>query len=706
VPLTSRLVRARTALAAAGLLALAPVLLADGQQGQTFRTGTDLVEVDVVVRDKDGNPVRGLRPEDFTLLDRGKPVTVTAFEEVARGSAELLPSRFPPTMRVDVATNTAPAASRLVAIVLDDLHTYKNRTDTVKEISRDVVAKLGQHSSMAVIFTSGDDGVEVTSDRSRILEAIDRFAGRKPVPKPMVGCDPQMTFVEPGTLADMGCDIQETYSNLQSFEAMQHAARLLVTGRERRKAFVMISEGMAKDLWGLFDVMQSRPPPIQGSADNVVVSLSMTAPTPIHEHALLDMMEAMRRSNVATYAIDPRGLVESGELLRECFPDGMFDPCMRPTAGEGGPEAWYNDVRQSQDTLTLISEGSGGFGIVNTDDFTGGIDRILTDLDNFYLLGFTPADRTTPGYRRLEVKVNRSDVELRYRRGYDMRPLDDQLGSSSRDPLTNMLSRPLATADVPLRLSATVLPRSATRSRVAITIEITEPRADLEESGLLRDAIRYSVAAIDLKGAKVAEHFGNEILFALRPRPGAPTDVVTYQLLKAIELPPGRYQLRAALESDQMGAGGSVFLPLDVPDFRDADLVVSPLTLGYADGSRVPQAPTEGQSLRYPRALPPAAQILPFTPTLDREFVSSDVLWLYFEFWRAEPRQDVATRLVAIDESDRIVASFDQTVAARDDGKVGMKLPLDRLTPGAYRLRVLASDGERLAQQEVGILVK
>jgi hypothetical protein len=268
-----------------------------------------------------------------------------------------------------------------------------------------------------------------------------------------------------------------------------------------------------------------------------------------------------------------------------------------------------------------------------------------------------------------------------------------------------MLSRPLATADVPLRLSATVLPRSATRSRVAITIEISEPRADLEEGGLLRDAIRYSVAAIDLQGAKVAEQFGSEILFALRPRPGAPTDVVTYQLLKAIELPPGRYQLRAALESDQMDAGGSVFLPLDVPDFRDEALVVSPLTLGYADGSRIPQAPTGG---RYSGAFtaPPASQILPFTPTLDREFVPADVLWLYFELWRAEPRQDVAIRLVAIDASDRIVATFDQTVAARDDGRVGMKLPLDQLTPGAYRLRVLASDGERLAQQEVGVLVK
>jgi hypothetical protein len=103
---------------------------------------------------------------------------------------------------------------------------------------------------------------------------------------------------------------------------------------------------------------------------------------------------------------------------------------------------------------------------------------------------------------------------------------------------------------------------------------------------------------------------------------------------------------------------------------------------------------------------PPAAGILPFAPTLDRAFTQSDVLWLYFELWRSEPRREVAVRLAAVDSSDQIVAAFDQTVGARSDGKVGIKLPLDRLAPGPYRLRVLASDGNRLAQQEVGVLVR
>jgi VWFA-related protein len=686
----------------------APLLQASQDQGgqddrqRVFRTDVDLVEVDVVVRGRDGKPVHGLRPEDFTLLDRGRPVSVTAFQEIARASEDLgEPSSFPPTLRHDVVTNTAPAASRLVALVLDDLHTYRNRTDTVKDIARDVVAKLGPHSSMALLFTSGDDGVEVTSDQSQLLAAIDRFKARKPVPKPYVGCDPRAVFVEPGTVAPMGCDLQETNANLDSYRTLESAARLLMTGTQRRKAFVLVSEGVAKDLHGLFDVGRTISPLI-GSADNYVTDLNVQPPTPVHDNALLDMMEAMRRANIATYAIDPRGHVSSDEMLRECFPATL--DCLGD--GPGQLPAWHGWIYQAQDGLNLVSEASGGFGIVNTDDFTGGIDRILTDLDNYYLLGFAPEDRTTPGYRRLEVKVNRPDLAVRYRRGYDMRPVDEATPSRSRDPLVNLLSSALPTDNVPLRLAATVLPRSASRARVALTIEISEPRAQMEEGGLLRDSVRYTVAAVDLEGAKIAERFGQEIVFALRARPGAPADRVTYQLLKEIELPPGRYQLRAALTSDKMDAGGSVHLPIEVPDYRKEPLVVSPFTLGYADGSRVPQAPEGRYSAIETRARAPASQILPFTPTLDRQFVQADVLWLYFELWRAEPRRDVAVRLAAVDAADRIAASFDQTVAASDDSKVGMKLPLANLAPGPYRLRVLASDGERLVQREIGIVVK
>ena len=69
------------ALGLVGILLAAPP---PQQQPPTFRTKVDLVQVDVIVQDKNGEQVRGLTQADFTLFDRGKPQTVAAFQEVAR----------------------------------------------------------------------------------------------------------------------------------------------------------------------------------------------------------------------------------------------------------------------------------------------------------------------------------------------------------------------------------------------------------------------------------------------------------------------------------------------------------------------------------------------------------------------------------------------------------------------------------------------
>src|SRR6185436_9601403 len=169
----------------AGLLLAAgtTMVAAAAQQPQrppVFRTNTELVEIDVVVIDKDGKRVHGLTKDDFILKDRKKPQTIETFTELQREierEQELPP--LPAETRVDVATNTSAKAGRLVVMVLDDLHTWRGRADTVKDIAREVVGKLGPESSMALIQTGGEHGVEVTDDRSRLLSSIEKFKGRR-----------------------------------------------------------------------------------------------------------------------------------------------------------------------------------------------------------------------------------------------------------------------------------------------------------------------------------------------------------------------------------------------------------------------------------------------------------------------------------------------------------------------------------------------
>jgi VWFA-related protein len=115
------------------------------QQQPVFRATVELVQVDVIVRDRDGNPVRGLTPEDFVILDRRKPQAVSTFKEIRRDQDRPSgPARaFPPTLKLDVASNQSAKSERLIVMVLDDLHAYRGRDETVKTIARQVVENLG-----------------------------------------------------------------------------------------------------------------------------------------------------------------------------------------------------------------------------------------------------------------------------------------------------------------------------------------------------------------------------------------------------------------------------------------------------------------------------------------------------------------------------------------------------------------------------------
>ena len=181
---------------------------------------------------------------------------------------------------------------------------------------------------------------------------------------------------------------------------------------------------------------------------------SMANPPQLHTNALLEMMEAMRRANVATYAIDPRGAVKAGDLSAECFPARAFgaaqngnDPVCVDDPSAGAERPWMSPVRQAQHGLSILETAvaTGGFAVTNTDDFTGGLSRILEDLDHYYLVGFYPERSERQG---LSASLERPclpdhpDWTLRFRRGYmggSAKPAPKRIPKSNA-PMT--LSRP------------------------------------------------------------------------------------------------------------------------------------------------------------------------------------------------------------------------------------------------------------------------
>jgi VWFA-related protein len=263
-----------------------------GTDQQTFRSRTDVVPVYAVVRDAKNEPIHGLTKDDFVLLDRKRAQPIELFEEVARPAAASSPAfSFPPTLKLDVAVNRGLDLDRVAVIVIDDLHLFRDRADRAKAIARELVEKMGPRTPMAVLKTTGKGSTPVTDDRAVLMTAIDGVKGDRGVRRPPEAYDMHMS-TNPGFSTDPavnaanaaetnGHSLKDFYDDLTFYRTLRDAASLLGASGGRRKVFVIISEGIGKDLsW------------LSGGQSPCIAERGGAC---YHDLAILDMMQSLQR---------------------------------------------------------------------------------------------------------------------------------------------------------------------------------------------------------------------------------------------------------------------------------------------------------------------------------------------------------------------------------------------------------------------------
>ena len=151
--------------------------------GVTFQVEVNYVDVDVVVTDEMGQFVTGLTRDDFDVFEDGKPQKVETFAVVD------LPVEKPREFAVegrpvvpDIQTNRRPFDGRVYVFVLDDLDVSALRSAQVRDEARRFVKEyMGANDLGAVVYTSGrsDAAQEFTTNRELLIQAIDKFQGRR-----------------------------------------------------------------------------------------------------------------------------------------------------------------------------------------------------------------------------------------------------------------------------------------------------------------------------------------------------------------------------------------------------------------------------------------------------------------------------------------------------------------------------------------------
>jgi len=311
------------------------------------------------------------------------------------------------------------------------------------------------------------------------------------------------------------------------------------------------------------------------------------------------------------------------------------------------------------------------------------VDLVWTESGSYYLVAVDPG--TSDGaQRRASVRVNRPGVTTRVRSSF-VAPggPDPPPPAGATTPLETAMVSPHQMAALPLGATAAVFAVPGRREAVVVISAAVTSAPAPDASAWIAEV---AATAFDAQWRPRASH--RQTVEVTTPGPGPQT----VDVLSAIELLPGRYELRVGAES--AGRAGSVFIDVDVPEFQTAAL--------SASGAIVTIAPTPYT------ASPLLAATLPVTPTTRRLFLrdeTADVLVRFYQGGRGRLR-NLPVSLRIADASGEALIQGDEVIAPGqfDAGRSAewrFVLPLERLAPGDYLLTVEATLDDRQVARHV-----
>lgn len=640
----------------------------DSQPPITFRAEINYVEVDARVVDKDGAFVGGLTAADFQVLEDGKPQKIDAFSfvniPVARQERPLF-AKAP--IESDVVTNLDGYDGRVYVLVLDDQHTNPLRSQRTKQAARTFVQRyIGANDMAAVVYTSGRSDVaqEFTSSQRRLLTAVDKFMGRKLRSSTLERLEEESRTRgtrQQGDRIDDPFDHERAYTARTTLDSLRNLANYLSGISGRRKAIIYFSEGIDYDIYDVFGT---------GGASTVL-------------QASRDVVAAATRANVAIYGIDPRGLGAMADDMIE-----VQDMPQDASLGLG-MTSFGDEARRSQDSLRVLSSETGGFAVVNQNDMASQFEKVVADNSQYYLLGYYSNSTKRDGkFHKIEVKVGRPGLTVRSRKGYvnariGAPPKDD--GKTAPELRAAMLS-PLPMTALPLALNAAVFKGPEGKGAVVLSTLVGGRDLPLvEKNGTFNNDLEVALSVADYGGKNYPGDRAT-LTLALKPESVPRLRAGGFRILNAIDLPPGRYLLRAAAREGNSQKAGSVLYDLDVPDFSKEKLSISSVALTSAASAMVPTAKPKD----------PLAKMLPGPLTTYRDFVAGDELALFVEIYDNTGK---APHKVAIEASLKSEGgqSVFQTTEDRDSSELAggpggygftARIPLKDVPPGLYVLRV------------------
>ncbi len=641
----------------------------------TFRAGINYVAVDVIVTDRKDAPVVDLRKEDFDVLEDGRPQPIEQFRLIRIDSLPRPDAPAPRQIRTrdDEQAEAGREDVRVVAIVLDDYHTRKLMAMSVKEpLTKFLETQHAPNDLVAVMSPLTPVGdLLFTNDRAASIRAVQNFEGRK------FDYTPRNRFEE--EYARFSTVEVERIRNDVVMDALSAVAIRMGAMRQGRKSIIFVSEGFTVQLPPQMQRQNAQNPidPLTASVAAAAQDSMRQQTAEAFSQAAIDlrMREVFRdanRNNASIYALDPRGLAPF-----------EYDIDAVPGGASISLDADRRALQMTQDTLKVLAEQTDGRAIVNRNALGDGLARIVRDSGFYYLLGYNSTQAQNDGkFHEIKVRVKRSGVDVRARRGYwaltaaDVKRVTTKTPDVPR-PFMNALASIAPSVQAGKYVRTWVGTERGSNGRTRVTL-IWEPLA--APPGTIR---REQAGRVALLAANAA---GDLVFRGAAPEPAAPAPVTAMSPQRlAFDAPPGKLELRMTVHD--ASSGGTLdqeIRTIDVPDLTTPQAAISTPRVFRARTVR------EFQTLAADAAA---------TPNASREFSRTERLLIRFDAYAAGSEQAQPTAALLNRGGSKM---NDVPVAVAEAGGTHqINLSLASIPAGEYLVEIMVKTAAGEAQELV-----
>jgi len=538
----------------------------------TFRSGIDLVRLDIRVVDAAGRPITDLRQDEVRITEDGVTRPALMFQRMTEPAEEFIDAANK-AVTAEVSSNEGFPRGHLYLLVFDQAHITAGNEQRARLAAEQFIRRHVRPSDRVALFAIPGPGPQIgfTSDRAKVIEELARVRGsyQRVAATPfgniptydahriaqgderllmdtitrltiegggdVLGVSSNVTGRGGGAAEDMGVarrlltENARTIINQTDAESRQFLQRLADVIRglgdiEGRKSVVLFSEGFFQD--------------------NLTRELEAVAAAAAQTYSVFYAFDLNRRgpSISEAYTSDT---VQGSEISARIAPLGTL-------AVETDGTLVIDAATRSEDALT----------------------QIATQAQDYYLVGFEPSEQARSGrnaYRRVTVTVTRPGARVSTRTGYSLKP--EASTTDRQRAISSVLGAPFVQQGLKIDYTTYLLKSDAPgQQRVMLSLS-----AQLPVQAKPSDHADVIFVVRDVRDGRVVASGSDVMPLPVASGSGATLGTGTWRV--QFPLPAGNYLMRTVVR-EPGGLSGSADRRIDVRPLDTPNVAVSDLILG------------------------------------------------------------------------------------------------------------------------------